>query len=60
MFRLQVKYSLADRSPEKDGLLAKCKELGVTLIAHSPLAQGLLTGVLTLSMHDFGCSVQAM
>lgn len=41
---LQVKYSLTDRSPETSGLLAKCKELDVTLIAHSPLAQGLLTG----------------
>ncbi|KAK9818642.1 hypothetical protein WJX74_007404 [Apatococcus lobatus] len=39
----QVKYSLTDRSPEMSGLLAKCKELDVTLIAHSPLAQGLLT-----------------
>ena len=44
MVVLQVKYSLTDRSPDTDGLLAKCKELDVTLIAHSPLAQGLLTG----------------
>ncbi len=40
----QVKYSMVDRSPETSGLLAKCKELDVTLIAHSPLSQGLLTG----------------
>ncbi|KAK9865638.1 hypothetical protein WJX84_007192 [Apatococcus fuscideae] len=39
----QVKYSMVDRSPETSGLLAKCKELDVTLIAHSPLSQGLLT-----------------
>lgn len=40
----QVKYSLLDRHIEDDGTLAKAKELGVTIIAYSPLEQGLLTG----------------
>jgi aryl-alcohol dehydrogenase-like predicted oxidoreductase len=40
----QVKYSLLDRRVEKKGLLARCKELGVRLIAYSPLEMGLLTG----------------
>jgi aryl-alcohol dehydrogenase-like predicted oxidoreductase len=40
----QVKYSLLDRRIESDGTLAAAKELGVTIIAYSPLAQGLLTG----------------
>lgn len=40
----QVKYSVFDRGPEKSGLLQACKDLGVTLIAHSPLQRGLLTG----------------
>jgi aryl-alcohol dehydrogenase-like predicted oxidoreductase len=40
----QVKYSLLERRPERDGVLAATRELGVTLIAYSPLAQGLLTG----------------
>ena len=40
----QVRYSLLDRSPETGGVLDACRELGVTLIAYSPLAQGLLTG----------------
>ncbi len=40
----QVKYSLLDRRPEADGVLQTCRELNVTLIAHTPLAQGLLTG----------------
>jgi len=40
----QVHYSLLNRSAEKSGLLARCKELGVRLIAYSPLEQGLLTG----------------
>ncbi|MEX1254659.1 MAG: aldo/keto reductase [Dehalococcoidia bacterium] len=40
----QVRYSLIDRSPETTGLLDACRELNVTLIAYSPLGQGLLTG----------------
>lgn len=43
----QVEYSLMDRKVEENGLLALCKELGVTLIAYSPLGQGLLTGKYT-------------
>ncbi len=40
----QVKYSLLDRRVESNGTLAAAKELGVTIIAYSPLEQGLLTG----------------
>lgn len=40
----QVEYNLLDRSVEKNGLLARCHELGVRLIAYSPLSMGLLTG----------------
>jgi aryl-alcohol dehydrogenase-like predicted oxidoreductase len=40
----QVAYNLLQRNAEKSGLLALCQELGITLIAYSPLAQGLLTG----------------
>jgi aryl-alcohol dehydrogenase-like predicted oxidoreductase len=40
----QVKYSLLDRRVESKGTLAAAKELGVTIIAYSPLEQGLLTG----------------
>jgi len=43
----QVRYSLLDRRPERSGLLTLCKELGITLIAYSPIAQGLLTGKYT-------------
>lgn len=43
----QVEYSLLDRTAEKSGLLARCLELGVRLIAYSPLAMGLLTGKYT-------------
>lgn len=40
----QVEYSLLSRKPERSGLVELCSELGVTIIAYSPLAQGLLTG----------------
>ena len=40
----QVEYSLLRRAPEADGVLDACRELGITLIAYQPLAQGVLTG----------------
>jgi len=43
----QVEYSLLQRAPERNGLLQMCEELGVTLIAYSPLAKGMLTGKYT-------------
>ncbi|KAF5834908.1 NADP-dependent oxidoreductase domain-containing protein [Dunaliella salina] len=43
----QVMYSMLYREPERNGLLETCKENGVTLIAYSPLALGLLSGKYT-------------
>ncbi|GLC36902.1 hypothetical protein PLESTB_000180300 [Pleodorina starrii] len=40
----QVQYSLLYRAPETNGVLEACREAGVTLVAYSPLCQGLLTG----------------
>jgi aryl-alcohol dehydrogenase-like predicted oxidoreductase len=40
----QVEFSLLHRTPEMQGLLAICSSLGVTVIAYSPLAMGVLTG----------------
>lgn len=40
----QVHYSLLHRKPEKNGVLDACRELNVTLIAYSPMEQGVLTG----------------
>jgi aryl-alcohol dehydrogenase-like predicted oxidoreductase len=40
----QVHYSLLNRKVEKNGTLARCKDLGIRLIAYSPLEKGLLTG----------------
>lgn len=40
----QVEYHLLNRTIEKNGLLERCKELGIRVIAYSPLAKGFLTG----------------
>ena len=40
----QIAYSLLDRRIEQDGLLTRCQELGIRLIAYSPIEKGLLTG----------------
>lgn len=40
----QVRYSLLSRQIETSGILDAAKELNVTILAYSPLAQGLLTG----------------
>jgi aryl-alcohol dehydrogenase-like predicted oxidoreductase len=40
----QVYYSLLHRDMEKNGVLETAKELGVTIIAYTPLERGLLTG----------------
>jgi len=40
----QVHYSLLHRDIERDGTLETAKELGVAIIAYTPLAWGLLSG----------------
>ena len=40
----QVHYSLLKRGIEADGTLDAARELGITIIAYSPLDQGVLTG----------------
>lgn len=43
----QIEYSLLERSPERNGIIAACRELGVRVIAYSPIAKGVLTGKYT-------------
>jgi len=40
----QVRFNLLDRKIEKNGVMEAARELGITIIAYSPLAQGILTG----------------
>jgi aryl-alcohol dehydrogenase-like predicted oxidoreductase len=37
-------YSLLDRRIESSGVMEMAKKLGITIIAYSPLAQGIVTG----------------
>jgi aryl-alcohol dehydrogenase-like predicted oxidoreductase len=41
---LQTEYSLFERSPERNGILATVRELGIGFVAYSPLGRGFLTG----------------
>jgi aryl-alcohol dehydrogenase-like predicted oxidoreductase len=43
----QMRYSLITREIESNGVMAAAQELDVTILAYSPLAQGLLTGKYT-------------
>jgi aryl-alcohol dehydrogenase-like predicted oxidoreductase len=45
----QVRYSLLSRRIETNGIMDAARVLGVTLLAYSPLAQGLLTGKYNLT-----------
>ena len=40
----QVQYSLLHRKIESDGVLEAAKDLGITIVAWSPLARGILSG----------------
>jgi aryl-alcohol dehydrogenase-like predicted oxidoreductase len=43
---LQNEYSLWTRGPETNGILQVCEELGIGLVAYSPLGKGFLTGAM--------------
>lgn len=45
----QIQFSLLSRSAETSGLLRTASDLGVSILAYSPLAQGVLTGKFDLS-----------
>ena len=48
----QVQYSLFHRKIESNGVLGAAKDLGVTILAYSPLAQGLVTGKYTVETYQ--------
>lgn len=43
---VQSEYSLLTRLVENNGVLNTCRQLGITLVAYSPLSRALLTGHL--------------
>jgi aryl-alcohol dehydrogenase-like predicted oxidoreductase len=43
---LQSEYSLWSREVETNGVLATCRELGITFVPYSPLGRGFLTGTI--------------
>jgi aryl-alcohol dehydrogenase-like predicted oxidoreductase len=43
---LQSEYSLWTRDVESNGVLAACRELGITFVPYSPLGRGFLTGTI--------------
>lgn len=48
----QVQYSLLHRKIESNGVFSAAKDLGVTILAYSPLAQGLVTGKYTVDTYE--------
>lgn len=40
----QIAYSLVNRSAERNGVIQRCADLGITVIAYSPLGMGVLGG----------------
>ncbi|OKP96844.1 aldo/keto reductase [Paenibacillus sp. P46E] len=52
----QVKYNLLDRKIDRNGTMAAAKELGISIIAYSPLQQGILTG----RFHQDPAQIQAV
>jgi len=41
---IQTEYSLIERDPERNGVLATCEELGIGFVPWGPLGMGYLTG----------------
>lgn len=54
---VQSEYSLWTRDPERNGVLAACRDLGTTFVAYSPLGRAFLAGAVTdtssLAADDF-------
>ncbi|UNO44209.1 aldo/keto reductase [Streptomyces sp. MST-110588] len=44
---VQLEYSLFTRDVVEGEMLATCRELGITVVAYSPLGRGMLAGALT-------------
>lgn len=49
---IQTEYSLIDRSPERNGVLQVCEELGIGFVPWGPLGQGFLSGKMDLNIQS--------
>eukprot|EP01119_Soliformovum_irregulare_P020245 TRINITY_DN652_c0_g2_i1.p1 TRINITY_DN652_c0_g2~~TRINITY_DN652_c0_g2_i1.p1 ORF type:complete len:332 (+),score=119.47 TRINITY_DN652_c0_g2_i1:62-1057(+) len=43
---VEIEYSLFSLEAESNGVIDTCKELGIPIVAYSPLGRGLLTGAI--------------
>jgi aryl-alcohol dehydrogenase-like predicted oxidoreductase len=43
---IQSEYSFMERSPERNGVLATCEELGIGFVPWGPVSMGFLTGTI--------------
>jgi len=50
----QIHYNIIRRKPERDGMVDHARREGVTIIAYSPIAQGILTGKYGPGAHPGG------
>jgi aryl-alcohol dehydrogenase-like predicted oxidoreductase len=46
---IQTEYSLIERSPERNGVLQVCEELGIGFVPWGPVGQGFLPGTLDVN-----------
>src|SRR5205085_2445427 len=44
---VQTEYSMWSRDPERNGVLATCRELGIGFVPYAPLGRGFLSGRFT-------------
>jgi aryl-alcohol dehydrogenase-like predicted oxidoreductase len=49
---IQTEYSLIERSPERNGVLQACEELGIGFVPWGPLGQGVLPGTLDVNVQS--------